>query len=152
MKFILENLIGIVSITILTLNTIILSCLLIPLGLIKFFLPITNIKVLFTKFIINIGELWIFTNKIWVKDLTDSDGMLFIWKNEDKRCMWMKNTFIPLDLGFFRDDMTLIEVKDLSPKSLKSVCPSEPAKYAIELPRGWFSSNNISNNSKLGFN
>ena len=69
MKFILENLIGIVSITILTLNTIILSCLLIPLGLIKFFLPITNIKVLFTKFIINIGELWIFTNKIWVKAL-----------------------------------------------------------------------------------
>ena len=86
------------------------------------------------------------------KDLTDSDGMLFIWKNEDKRCMWMKNTFIPLDLGFFRDDMTLIEVKNLSPKSLKSVCSSEPAKYAIELPRGWFSSNNISNNSKLGFN
>ena len=88
---------------------------------------------------------------IW-QNLTDSDGMLFIWKNEDKRCMWMKNTFIPLDLGFFRDDMTLIEVKDLSPKSLKSVCSSEPAKYAIELPRGWFSSNNISNNSKLGFN
>ena len=69
MKFLFENLIGITSITILVLNTVILSCLLIPLGIIKFFLPITSLKVLFTKFIIKVGELWIFTNKIWVKAL-----------------------------------------------------------------------------------
>ena len=82
-------------------------------------------------------------------DLSNSDGMLFIWKNEGKRCMWMKNTYIPLDLGFFREDMTLIEVKDLFPKSLDSVCSSEPAKYALELSKGWFSSHKIKNNSKL---
>ena len=69
MKFVFENIIGITSITILVLNTFILSCLLIPLGIIKFFLPITAFKVLFTKFIIKVGELWIFTNKIWVKAL-----------------------------------------------------------------------------------
>ena len=69
MKFVFENIIGIMSITILVLNTFILSCLLIPLGIIKFFLPITALKVLFTKFIIKVGELWIFTNKIWVKAL-----------------------------------------------------------------------------------
>ena len=69
MKFLFENLKGITSITILVLNTVILSCLLIPLGIIKFFLPITSLKVLFTKFIIKVGELWIFTNKIWVKAL-----------------------------------------------------------------------------------
>ena len=69
MKFIFENIIGITSIIILVLNTFILSCLLIPLGIIKFFLPITALKVLFTKFIIKVGELWIFTNKIWVKAL-----------------------------------------------------------------------------------
>ena len=86
------------------------------------------------------------------KDLSNTDGMLFIWKNEDKRCMWMKNTYIPLDLGFFREDLTLIEVRDLYPKSLKSVCSSEPAKYALELPNGWFSSHNIENNSKLVIN
>ena len=63
------------------------------------------------------------------KDLSNSDGMLFIWKNEDRRCMWMKNTYIPLDLD--------------------SVCSSEPAKYALELPKGWFSSHNIGNNSQL---
>ena len=86
------------------------------------------------------------------KDLSNTDGMLFIWKNEDKRCMWMKNTYIPLDLGFFREDLTLIEVRDLSPRSLESVCSSEPAKYALELPKGWFSSHNIKNNSKLVIN
>ena len=69
MKFIFENIIGITSIIILVLNTFILSCLLIPLGIIKFFLPLTALKVLFTKFIIKVGELWIFTNKIWVKAL-----------------------------------------------------------------------------------
>ena len=86
------------------------------------------------------------------KDLSNLDGMLFIWENEDKRCMWMKNTYIPLDLGFFREDMTLIEVKDLFPRSLESVCSSEPAKYALELSKGWFSSHNIKNNSKLVLN
>ena len=86
------------------------------------------------------------------KDLTNSDGMLFIWKNAGKRCMWMKNTYISLDLGFFREDMTLIEVKNLFPRSLDSVCSSEPAKYALELTKGWFSSNNIKNNSKLVLN
>ena len=86
------------------------------------------------------------------KDLSNSDGMLFIWKNTGKRCMWMKNTYISLDLGFFREDMTLIEVKNLFPRSLDSICSSEPAKYALELPRGWFSSNNIKNNSKLVLN
>ena len=86
------------------------------------------------------------------KDLSNTDGMLFIWKNEDKRCMWMKNTYIPLDLGFFREDLTLIEVRDLYPRSLESVCSSEPAKYALELPNGWFSSHNIENNSKLVIN
>ena len=69
MKFLFENIIGIISITLLVLNTVILSCLLIPLGIIKFLLPITSLKVLFTKFIIKVGELWIFTNKIWVKAL-----------------------------------------------------------------------------------
>ena len=69
MKFVFENIIGIMSITILVLNTFVLSCLLIPLGIIKFFLPLTALKVLFTKFIIKVGELWIFTNKIWVKAL-----------------------------------------------------------------------------------
>ena len=86
------------------------------------------------------------------KDLLNSDGMLFIWKNAGKRCMWMKNTYISLDLGFFREDMTLIEVKDLFPRSLESVCSSEPAKYALELSKGWFSSQNIKDNSKLILN
>ena len=86
------------------------------------------------------------------KDLSNSDGMLFIWKNAGKRCMWMKNTYIFLDLGFFREDMTLIEVKNLFPRSLDSVCSSEPAKYALELTKGWFSSNDIKNNSKLVLN
>ena len=86
------------------------------------------------------------------KDLLNSDGMLFIWKNAGKRCMWMKNTYISLDLGFFREDMTLIEVKNLFPRSLDSICSSEPAKYALELPKGWFSSHNIKNNSKLVLN
>ncbi len=86
------------------------------------------------------------------KNLSNSDGMLFIWKNAGKRCMWMKNTYISLDLGFFREDMTLIEVKNLFPRSLDSVCSSEPAKYALELTKGWFSSNNIKNNSKLVLN
>ena len=92
------------------------------------------------------------TGLMYRKKLLNNEGMLFIFPREKIIQLWMKNTYIPLDLGFFREDMTLIEVKELSPRSLNSVCSSEPAKYALELSKGWFSSHNVKDNSKLILN
>ena len=61
-----NNLIGIISSTILIVNTLILAILMIPLGIIKFLIPIKNLRASFTKIIIKIGEIWISVNSLWV--------------------------------------------------------------------------------------
>ena len=58
--------IGILSSFILVTNTLILAVLMIPLGVIKFLLPLKTLRASFTKIIIKIGELWISVNSSWV--------------------------------------------------------------------------------------
>ncbi|MEC7787171.1 MAG: acetyltransferase [Pseudomonadota bacterium] len=64
-----ENIKGIISFTILLINTLALATLMIPLGIIKFLIPIKNLRVSFTKLIIKIGEIWISVNSFWVLNL-----------------------------------------------------------------------------------
>ena len=37
----------------------------------------------------------------------NADGMLFYFNNEDFLSFWMKNTEIPLDIGFFNKDYNM---------------------------------------------
>ena len=58
--------IGIFSSFILISNTLILAVLMIPLGVIKFLIPLKTLRASFTRIIIKIGELWIDVNSSWV--------------------------------------------------------------------------------------
>ena len=62
----LETIKGIISFIILLLNTLVLATLMIPLGIIKFLIPVRSLRISFTKLIIKIGEIWISVNSIWV--------------------------------------------------------------------------------------
>ena len=62
-------LIGITSSLILLVNTVLLALLMIPLGIIKFLIPLKNLRASFTRLIIKIGELWIEINSLWVINL-----------------------------------------------------------------------------------
>lgn len=66
MTIIKQNLIGIISFSVLFFNTFLLAFLMIPLGIIKFFIPLKNFRASLTKFIIKIGEIWISINSLWV--------------------------------------------------------------------------------------
>ena len=41
---------------------------------------------------------------MFVRDLPQQAGMLFIYADAGIHSMWMKNTFIPLDIAFIRRD------------------------------------------------
>lgn len=75
--------------------------------------------------------------------------MLFIFDREQTLSFWMKNTFIPLSIGFFDDSKRLVDIQDMSPASslMQAKFPSyasrKPAKYALEVNQGWFSRHNI---------
>lgn len=73
-----------------------------------------------------------------------TEGMLFIFEDEALRSFWMKNTFIPLSIGFFDQKRALVEFFDMEPvKSEMDMSPpnyptKKAAKYALEVPKGWF--------------
>ena len=66
MNNLVENFKGVICFLILLTNTLVLATLMIPLGIIKFLIPIKSLRISFTKMIIKIGEIWISVNSIWV--------------------------------------------------------------------------------------
>lgn len=88
--------------------------------------------------------------------LEKNKGMLFVFEKEEPLSFWMKNTFIPLSIGYFNKKKELIEVMDMVPVRSSSEKPnsyasSAPAMYALEVNRGWFSENKIRPGSKLHY-
>lgn len=84
------------------------------------------------------------------KDLPHDTGMLFIFDYEQRLSFWMKNTYIPLTIGFFDSKMKLLETKDMQPHlgpvpddKLPHYESAQAAKYALEMPLGWFAKNKI---------
>lgn len=68
----------------------------------------------------------------------------------------MKDTLIPLSIGFFDETKKLIEIFDmpvpqLGAKTLPLFMSSRPAVYALEMPKSWFQENNIRPGMKFSF-
>lgn len=74
---------------------------------------------------------------MFVRDLPEWTGMLFIYKRAGIRSIWMKNTYIPLDILFARRDGTVSSVvADAEPLSLTSMSAIEPINFVLELNAG----------------
>jgi uncharacterized membrane protein (UPF0127 family) len=71
--------------------------------------------------------------------LSDGEGMLFVFESEQILSFWMKNTLIPLSIAFIRTDGRIIEIRDLQALDVSTVRSSRSARYALEVPQGWFS-------------
>lgn len=72
-----------------------------------------------------------------VRDLPATTGMLFVYQDRDNRAMWMKNTYIPLDIAFVRSDGTIANIaRHTEPLSLRSIRSVEPVTYVLELNAG----------------
>lgn len=89
------------------------------------------------------------------KELKDGFGMLFIFDRESPQNFWMKNTFIPLSIGFFDSKKVLVDIQDMQAVTSEldqrppSYTSRKPAQYALEVPQGWFKKNKVDLGSKL---
>src|SRR3954465_12736993 len=52
------------------------------------------------------------TGLMYRKELADGKGMLFDFSPEQQISMWMKNTYIPLDMMFIRADGTILRIAE----------------------------------------
>jgi uncharacterized protein len=81
--------------------------------------------------------------------MPDDHGMLFIWPADQIVAMWMKNTLIPLSVAFIDSDFRVLNIADMEPHS-RQVHPSNgPARYALELNRGWFARHGVEAGSRI---
>jgi uncharacterized membrane protein (UPF0127 family) len=71
-------------------------------------------------------------------------GMLFKFDSVRIATIWMKNTYIPLDLAYINAFGTIVDIKPLTPHDLTSVPSSVPVLYALEMNQGWFAQNGLS--------
>tara|TARA_Y100000588_G_scaffold383386_1_gene472614 strand:+ start:4590 stop:5039 length:450 start_codon:yes stop_codon:yes gene_type:complete len=71
---------------------------------------------------------------MWRKSLPRRSGMLFDFSQPVIVRMWMKNTYIPLDMLFVTEGGLIIQIeRNLIPHSLSSVVSIEPVRYVIEI-------------------
>lgn len=67
----------------------------------------------------------------------ETDGMLFVFGNPQFIRMWMKNTFLPLDMVFIGVDGRVVDVaENATPLSEEVITSKKPALAVLELPAG----------------
>ncbi len=88
----------------------------------------------------------------WEKGLSDRtslqgiDGMLFLFPHYHVPLFWMKDTHIPLDMIWIKDNVVVEITKDVQPDSSvnpPTYSPSQVVDTVLEVPAGWSAANNL---------
>jgi uncharacterized protein len=74
---------------------------------------------------------------MFVREMPARTGMLFVYADDNYRSMWMKNTYLSLDMVFARRDGTISNIaSNTVPLSERSIRSSEPVTFVLELNAG----------------
>ena len=77
------------------------------------------------------------------KSLSEDHGMFFVWEYRKRQCMWMRNTYIPLNVAYIDTKGKILEIYEMLPLSEDSICSKKRVKYALEVNLDWFKRNNV---------
>lgn len=74
------------------------------------------------------------------RNLSENEGMFFVFEKPEILSFWMKNTLIPLDIIFIDSDRRIINIKKMALPCEKDPCPlfssGAPAQYVLEIGGG----------------
>jgi len=83
------------------------------------------------------------------KQLGANSGMLFVFADLARHCMWMKNTLIPLSVAFIDERGVILNIADMQPLDETSHCAAGPARFALEMNQGWFAAKGIKAGARI---
>ncbi|MCA9327149.1 DUF192 domain-containing protein [Candidatus Saccharibacteria bacterium] len=86
------------------------------------------------------------------RDSMDTDkGMIFVFEKPAVECFWMKDMQFPLDIIWLNELKRVVHIEaNVSPDTYpKQYCPSEQARYVIELNAGEAARSGIKTNQTL---
>ena len=74
---------------------------------------------------------------MFVRSLPATRGMLFVYEQPHDISMWMKNTYIPLDMVFIDASGRILQiVEQTTPHSLDKIRSNAPARAVLEIGGG----------------
>ena len=78
------------------------------------------------------------------QDLPADHGMLFAYAQDQIIAFWMKDTRIHLSIAFIDAGGKILEIHDMDPRDPgRRYISGQPARYALEVNRGWFDKHGI---------
>lgn len=78
------------------------------------------------------------------------EGMIFVYASAQPQSFWMRNTRVPLDIGFFDAAGELKEVYPMYPLDERPVAShSRQIQYCLEMNQGWFRRAGVMAGAKL---
>ncbi len=72
------------------------------------------------------------------KTMGPDEGMIFLYDRPQQMSFWMRNTEIPLDIGFFDPDGKLKEVYPMYPHDERPMQSLGVRQFALEMNQGWY--------------
>ncbi|WP_374265704.1 DUF192 domain-containing protein [Zoogloea sp.] len=84
------------------------------------------------------------------KRMPPNHGMLFVFTEPQRHCMWMKNTLLPLSVAFLDDEGRILNVEDMQPQTEDNHCAARPARFALEMNLGWFRQKGFGVGTRVG--
>ena len=82
--------------------------------------------------------------------LAPDAGMLFVYEVAEIQHMWMKNTLIPLSVAFIDERGRIVSISDMAPLSESVHSSAAPARFALEMNRGWFARHGVRAGERVG--
>jgi uncharacterized protein len=87
---------------------------------------------------------------MFVKYLPKYEGRLFVFPNISNHTIWMKNTFISLDVIFLDQNFNIVDfVENTVPHSLETIGGNFNSKYVIEVNSGTIRNFNLKKNTNI---
>ena len=84
------------------------------------------------------------------RHMAANQGMLFVFTQADRHCMWMRNTLLPLSVAFLDERGQILNIEDMKPQTENNHCAASPARFALEMNQGWFASKGIKAGQRIG--
>lgn len=81
--------------------------------------------------------------------MPENRGMLFVFASPAMQNFWMMNTYIPLSIAFVDEAGTIVNIDDMQPLTTDPHPSAKPAKYALEMNKGWFAKRGIKAGVKI---
>jgi uncharacterized membrane protein (UPF0127 family) len=90
------------------------------------------------------------TGMMFRTNITDAEGMLFVFAAPHQASFWMKNVPIPLSCAYLDAEGVILEIHDMRPQDTNPiVAGTSRVQFVLETAQGWFGRHQVSTGALL---